>query len=317
MTGRKCGSCKHYEPAPIWRKGWCRNPLLYSPQQSHLVGEEDLDCERGMGNYWETTQHSGPLPYIPLHPVPISAEPPPPAGLPGGPYRPSMTTPGGQPIFPVSGSSGYPGDPIDADIPPPADRSSADPRGRERQLDYYTDERYWTDYVRIGLPIVGVILILLVALLWIIPFFNDDDGDDSLGAGGTATTTIPVITPSQTAATQAGGTQTPRITLTTQPGATQPPTGGAPTPTTEAGQPPATGGQMYNGAIVAVANTGGTGVNMRDSASVDGGIVAVVLDGTEMTIVGEPVEADGFIWWPVEGEVGSGFIVEDYLALIQ
>ncbi|MDQ3549250.1 MAG: hypothetical protein M3439_10590, partial [Chloroflexota bacterium] len=53
MTGRKCGSCKHYEAAPIWRKGWCRNPMLYSPQQSHLVSEEELDCERGMGNYWE------------------------------------------------------------------------------------------------------------------------------------------------------------------------------------------------------------------------------------------------------------------------
>ena len=53
MTVRKCSTCKHYEPAPIWRKGWCRNPLLYSPQQSHLVGEEDLDCDRGMGNYWE------------------------------------------------------------------------------------------------------------------------------------------------------------------------------------------------------------------------------------------------------------------------
>jgi hypothetical protein len=53
MSVRKCSTCKHYEPAPIWRKGWCRNPLLYSPQQSHLVGEDDLDCDRGMGNYWE------------------------------------------------------------------------------------------------------------------------------------------------------------------------------------------------------------------------------------------------------------------------
>ena len=34
---RKCSTCKFYEPAPIWRKGWCRNPLLYAPQQSHLV----------------------------------------------------------------------------------------------------------------------------------------------------------------------------------------------------------------------------------------------------------------------------------------
>ena len=318
MTGRKCGSCKHYEPAPIWRKGWCRNPLLYSPQQSHLVGEEDLDCERGMGNYWETSQHSGPLPYIPLHPVPISSEPPPPAARIDSYYRPSMTTPGGQPIFPVSGSSGYPGDPIDDDIPPPTDRRSADPRGRERQLDYYTDERYWTDYVRIGLPIIGVILILLVALLWIIPFFNDDDdGDDTLGAGGTATTTIPVISPSVTATSGAAGTQTPRITLTTQPGTTPPATGGESTATTATEQPPATGGEIYNGAIVAVANTGGTGVNMRSTASVDGEIVTVALDGTEFTVVGEAEEADGFIWWPVEGESGAGYIVEDYLTLIQ
>ncbi len=168
------------------------------------------------------------------------------------------------------------------------------------------------------MPIIGVILILLVALLWIIPFFNDDDdGDDTLGAGGTATTTIPIITPSQTATSPAGGTQTPRITLTTQPGTTPPPAGGEPTPTTQAEQPPSTGGEIYNGAIVAVANTGGTGVNMRDSASVDGGIVAVVLDGTELTVIGEPVEADGFVWWPVEGEVGTGYIVEDYLTLIQ
>ena len=53
MPEHKCSTCKHYESAPMWKKGWCRNPLLYSPQQSHLVGEDDLDCNRGMGSYWE------------------------------------------------------------------------------------------------------------------------------------------------------------------------------------------------------------------------------------------------------------------------
>lgn len=315
MTGRKCGSCKHYEPAPIWRKGWCRNPLLYSPQQSHLVGEEDLDCERGMGNYWETNQFSGPMPYIPLHPVPISSSPPPAVSNDTG-YRHAMTTPGGQTIFPVSGSSGYPGDPVDDDVPPPPDRRAADPRGRERQLDYYTEERYWTDYVRIGLPIIGVVLILLVALLWIIPFFSDDDdGDNTAGAGGTATTTIPVIAASPTTTDQAGATRSPQIILTTPAGTTTPGTPNEPTQTTA--EPPATGGEIYNGAIVAVANTGGAGVNMRSTASVDGEVVTVALDGTEFTVVGEAEEADGFIWWPVEGESGTGYIVEDYLTLIQ
>jgi hypothetical protein len=316
MTGRKCGSCKHYEPAPIWRKGWCRNPLLYSPQQSHLVGEEDLDCERGMGNYWETNQFSGPMPYIPLHPVSVSSSLPPAAVSHDTGYRHSMTTPGGQMIFPVSGSSGYPGDPVDDDVPPPSDRSSTDPRGRERQLDYYTEERYWTDYVRIGLPIIGVILILLVALLWIIPFFSDDDdGDDTVGSGGTATTTIPVIAASPTTTAEAGATRSPQIILTTPAGTTTPGTTEQPTETTV--EPPATGGEIYNGAIVAVANTGGSGVNMRSTASVDGEVVTVALDGTEFTVVGEAEEADGFVWWPVEGESGTGYIVEDYLTLIQ
>ena len=57
---RKCSTCKFYEPAPIWRKGWCRNPLLYAPQQSHLVAEDDLDCSRGLSDYWEGADGTGP-----------------------------------------------------------------------------------------------------------------------------------------------------------------------------------------------------------------------------------------------------------------
>lgn len=53
---RKCGTCKYFEPAPLWRKGWCRHPLLYAPHQSHLVSEDDLDCDRGMTNYWEPAE---------------------------------------------------------------------------------------------------------------------------------------------------------------------------------------------------------------------------------------------------------------------
>ena len=56
MTGRTCKTCKHFEPAPIRRKGWCRNPLLYSPQQSHLVQQDDLDCGHRIGNYWEPAE---------------------------------------------------------------------------------------------------------------------------------------------------------------------------------------------------------------------------------------------------------------------
>ena len=54
MPDRKCLTCKHYEPSPIRHKGWCRNPVLYSPQQSHLVDQDTLDCGRRYGSFWES-----------------------------------------------------------------------------------------------------------------------------------------------------------------------------------------------------------------------------------------------------------------------
>src|ERR1700712_4283812 len=52
---RKCGNCRFYEPAPLWRKGWCRNAKLYPPHANHLVDANTIDCEGGFRSriYWE------------------------------------------------------------------------------------------------------------------------------------------------------------------------------------------------------------------------------------------------------------------------
>src|SRR5438105_14306632 len=50
---RKCATCRYYEASPLWRKGWCRNPLLYDPQTNHLVEAESLACSRTFIDYWE------------------------------------------------------------------------------------------------------------------------------------------------------------------------------------------------------------------------------------------------------------------------
>lgn len=52
---RKCGNCRYFEPAPLWRKGWCRNPQLYPPHANHLVDSATIDCEGGFRSriYWE------------------------------------------------------------------------------------------------------------------------------------------------------------------------------------------------------------------------------------------------------------------------
>lgn len=60
------------------------------------------------------------------------------------------------------------------------------------------------------------------------------------------------------------------------------------------------------------------GVNMRPQASTAGDPVQVLASGTVVTIIGEPVEADGFTWYPVRLEDGTeGWVVGDFLDLVQ
>lgn len=307
MTGRKCSTCKHYEPAPIWRKGWCRNSLLYAPQQSHLVGEDDLDCERGMGNYWEPAlnlaDHTGDVRQQapesqPLHLYPHGVH------ASRRPVAPPT-------IYPVSGSSGYGTDPDD-DLPPPQRDRISTPGGRERELSYYSDERYWTDYLRIAAPIVGVILILLLFWFWASSFLGDGNDSDDVGAGADATgtrATLPIVGASPETTERAGAANTPIVVLT--------PTGGPETPGVGGEQPAPGGGEITVGSTVVVANTGAEGVNLRADSSTEAGVVDVLLDGTELTVIGGPIEGETYTWWNVQNESVTGWLVEEFLEVAQ
>lgn len=55
---RKCSTCKHYQASPLWRKGWCRNPLLYDRNTNHLVEADTLACNRTFIDYWEPLDNS-------------------------------------------------------------------------------------------------------------------------------------------------------------------------------------------------------------------------------------------------------------------
>jgi hypothetical protein len=332
MTGRKCSSCKHYEPAPIWRKGWCRNPLLYSPQQSHLVGEDDLDCERGMGNYWEAVDPSQSF-------ATVGAG----VDVDSGGFRESVsdafaavsTTDDAafvppaalnQPprVYAVSGGSV--GDPPDAE--PPISGSGGGRGGRDRQVTYYADDRYWTDYLRIAAPILGVLLMVALFWFWASSFLGDDNKNNTTGGVAGTTTALPIIgsTPGRgtpTAKASPVGTLTiVKTPVAQEPTATTAPDEG-PAPTEDTGgattdETPPGGAGVYNGAQVKVAGTGGTGANLRADASADADVIAVELDGTVLTTTGEAVtDADGNTWWPVSGDDGEGFIVADYLELVQ
>src|SRR5215210_7930747 len=91
---RKCATCRHYQPSPLWRKGWCRNPLLYDPTTNHLVESESLSCARAFIDYWEprAVGDTPPIgPSVPGRPRVAPSIPLTPTGPGGGPLRASPT----------------------------------------------------------------------------------------------------------------------------------------------------------------------------------------------------------------------------------
>ncbi|MBN9391241.1 MAG: SH3 domain-containing protein [Chloroflexi bacterium] len=72
---RKCGNCRFYEPAPLWRKGWCRNTKLYPPHANHLVDANTIDCEGGFRSriYWEPLAAGQVAPSIASEERPITS----------------------------------------------------------------------------------------------------------------------------------------------------------------------------------------------------------------------------------------------------
>jgi hypothetical protein len=335
MAVRKCSTCKHYEPAPIWRKGWCRNPLLYSPQQSHLVGEDDLDCDRGMGNYWEPIdqdpagmhgtasyghaenagnsgsmyRESGEVAPVHLRGHHETGEQSERRGGDvsqyGGPGRPTGSD--------DYGSSGPGHGDDDRYTQPFSEQGGSDPYGgggdggERTPFGYQPEERYWTDYLRIAAPVVGVILMLGLVWFWVANMLGDDNGDDV--ATDDNDTSGPVI-PSETEEPTPDETDEgdPPIEVAT--------------PEDENGEEEGENGEEDDapttigpGATVVVVGTGEDGLNVRASASTEAEVVTSLPDGTSLTVTGESQEADDFTWWPVESEDATGFVVQEFIEL--
>lgn len=351
MTVRKCSTCKYYEPAPIWRKGWCRNPLLYSPQQSHLVGEDDLDCDKGMGNYWEPADGVagvddpgfGSVGYE--HERGFGAEPDPEQvtdvafapvhdrdGI--GDEAPALVAPvafaglrrkagdsgnGGDEMgqYPPTGTRRPFGeDDDDEDLAPRGGRFGDGGRaglggpggggpggpGGGGQFNYNPDERYWTDYVRIALPVIGVILLLALAWFWINSLIGGKSSTTPTAVTGSS---LPPIMATPSSSTPTVTSQITRVTAS--------PTGAS--TTSASASPTAITGATKLGPNVAavVSGTGGTGVNMRAKPSTSAEIVAKLAEGTKVTVTGDSVAAEGYTWWPVKTDSGNGYMVADYL----
>jgi hypothetical protein len=188
----------------------------------------------------------------------------------------------------------------------------------ERTVSYQPEERYWTDYLRIALPVIG--LLLLIGLLWYWASALIGDGGNQPPP---TPETVAVIT-RVNEATPAPPTAT-AVVIAPTPGPPQVPTATAApaVATTQVVTPPpaAAGADPANpcaslpvypvGAIV----TTTAELNLREGPSTESAVVVELPEGSRLQVTGEFQEAGQCDWWPVTVvDTGqSGFVIEQYL----
>ncbi len=189
--------------------------------------------------------------------------------------------------------------------------------GRQRTVNFQPEERYWTDYLRIALPIIGLLLMIGLFWYWATQLIGDGGTDETPTepAGLPALAADPSTPlPTQTAPA-AGAGQVPQPT-------SEPPVGTPPAdePTEE---PAAEETEAANadGADAAELAIGGNaiitenGVNLRPDPTTEGEPVTTLAQGTTVTVNAGPEEAGGFTWWQitVDDTELTGWVVVDYL----
>jgi len=74
--------------------------------------------------------------------------------------------------------------------------------------------------------------------------------------------------------------------------------------------------EIRPGALVVVTNTGAGGLNLRESATTRSKAVDQVADGTVLTVLEGPQQADSYTWWKVRTPEGTeGWAAADWLVL--
>jgi hypothetical protein len=283
---RKCGNCRFYEPAPLWRKGWCRNTKLYPPHANHLVEATTIDCEGGFRSqvYWE------PLPESALQPEKVKQISQP-IQLFNEPRRPTGQTtvvPSQEVVAPrveVTEQHISIVPQVSSDF-----RSDKDWRVWVRQRVPFTAQ--WplerinlTPSIVIPWAIAG--LVALIALLVL-----TGAGRNSSSSANTA----PDAALTQTAAAQATWQAAVRSITASAASIYITPTPVKP---------------LYKQAIVK--GTGSTPLNVRQEPNTKAKLVTAIRENEQVSILEGPTDSDGRGWYKIDYKGNIGWVAKDYL----
>ena len=200
------------------------------------------------------------------------------------------------------------------------DRSATDlgPSRRRRAL---RTERGSTQALLIAAIPLLVLLVIVVVGAWIMRAESRKQ-EASIQASIPTPTHLPTLRPATLIAVSKTATATVapvgvevEATATTEPTATATE---EPTATPAAAEPTATpevpDDALAAGVTAQVTGTAGSGLRIRGSAGLGGPTVKVVPEGTLLTILDGPQDADGYQWYQVRDEVGAeGWVAGDWL----
>ena len=194
--------------------------------------------------------------------------------------------------------------------------------GQPRTAQHQPEERYWTDYLRIALPVIGLLLMIGLLWFWATQLIGDspdttDPATEEVGlvSQGTPEPTDPAAQV-QDETTQPGGSTIGIGDAASTPDAQAEPTqdpANLEDQTSEETQPeePADGALFASGDPVVVNEEG---VNVRPEPSVAGDPITMLSAGEQLTIASGPVEAEEYTWWEVILPNGdSGWVVQDFI----
>ncbi|HEY7035942.1 MAG TPA: SH3 domain-containing protein [Thermomicrobiales bacterium] len=188
-------------------------------------------------------------------------------------------------------------------------------------MNYQAEERYWTDYVRVATPIVGLLLLLGVFWYWASSLIGDESGAPPPTTAASVTV-IAADTPTPTATEEATlpteTAEAPAATATkaaVEPSRTARPAEPTETATEEVAEPSPTceTGNWCEGDVVLSADND---VRMRSQPSTDADVLEILSLDQPLTVVSsEPQEGDGIVWWNVRDEDSGneGWVAEEWL----
>jgi hypothetical protein len=311
---RKCGNCRYFEPAPLWRKGWCRNPRLYDRRANHLVDASSIDCEQVFRAriYWE------PIPEPELTPqhnlLGQFAENPPEGSADAG-GKPRVSSEGvlrpKPPVRPVINrvQREVPGREKTEALPGMVQHPNKLRRWLLENIPYY--DKVDGPISRVPWTIVLPGLVIFLALLII--FANIFGGSKKQEAVNPAT--APIVTPLLT--TTSAVAIVPTTTASRNSIAVATPTLSNALPT--ATPLPVTTTVVSTEKRAKVVNTGTSkSVNLRKDTSTkdDKNIITRIPEGSEVVIIGAPQFAEGKEWWQIKYKEFTGWAAKDYLQQI-